>query len=592
MSYRAPLQDIEFVLNHVSDLGSLLALPNFAHVEAETVAGALAEAARFMEEVIAPTNRPGDLQGSIHDGVEGVTTPDGFKEAYAKFVESGWGALPMPEEFGGAGLPWVVGLAVQEMLTSANMAFSLCPMLTMGGVEAILRHGTDQHRALFLDKLVTHEWTGTMVLTESQAGSDVGAIRTKADPNDDGTWSITGNKIYITWGEHDLADNIIHLVLARAPEAPPGTRGISMFVVPKYLVNDDGSLGERNGVKAVSVEHKLGIHASPTCVLSFEGATGYLIGEVNQGMKYMFTMMNNARILVGLEGLAIAERSYQQARQFAQERVQGRPVGAPRDQQVPIVEHADVRRMLLTMKAHIEAMRCLLYASAEAFDLAHNHPEEQVRDENREFLELLTPISKAWSTDLGVELTSIGLQVHGGMGYVEETGSAQHFRDARIAPIYEGTNGIQAMDLVARKLPLNGGTATRRLLQQMQETVAALPAVGMEAGAEQLGQAVAALTDAIAWLAANGPTEPNDALAGATPFLRLMGTVVGGWLMAKSAIAARHLLDDGHGDAGFLEAKLATADFYLAQLLPQASALVPAVTAGYRQLGRIPADRF
>lgn len=587
--YSPPLEDIGFVLEQVTNLGGLLELDDFKHADLETVIGALEEAGRFMSEVIAPTNRPGDQIGSVHDGDSSVVTPPGFREAYTKFVASGWGAIGYPLEAGGAGLPWLIGLVVQEMFTSSNMAFSLGPMLTQGGVEALLFHGSDEQRAVYLDKLSSGEWTGTMVLTEPEAGSDVGALRTKAIPNQDGTYSISGTKIFISWGEHDLTDNIIHMVLARTPDAPPGTRGISMFLVPKFLVNHDGTLGERNTLKAVSLEHKMGIHASPTAVMSFENATGYLIGEENQGMRYMFTMMNSARLSVGLEGLAVSERAYQQARDFAQERMQGRAIGAPKTEHSAIVEHPDVRRMLMTIKAYNEAMRCVLYATAEAFDRTHHDPDESAKLAAEERLDLLTPIAKAWCSDLGVEMTSLALQVHGGMGYVEETGVAQHYRDARIAPIYEGTNGIQAIDLVARKLLMRNGAAIQDLIGEMVKLDASL--AGSEALTtlrRGLSAAVGDLTAAVLWLAEHGLKDPNHALAAATPFLRLMGTTVGGWLMARSAIAANEMLAAGEGNPEFLKAKLTTARFYAEQLLPQTKSLLPMVTAGADQLFEVP----
>ena len=592
--YKPPLDDIEFVLKNITDLEALSKLEGFGHADPKTVRNALEEAGRFMTEVIAPTNRIGDEVGSVHDGERSVTTPPGFKEAYAKFVESGWGAISYPQDFGGTGLPYLVGMAIQELTTTANMAFSICPMLTMAAVESLIFYGSEEQQGTYGPKLSTGEWTGTMVLTEPGAGSDVGALRTKAEPNPDGSWAITGTKIFITWGEHDLAENIIHMVLARAPGSPPGTKGISLFLVPKFLVSPEGEIGERNSLQAISIERKLGIHASPTCVMSFEGATGYLIGEEHQGMRYMFTMMNSARLAVGLEGLAISESAYQMAVAYAKERIQGRAIGQDRSEASPIIEHPDVRRMLMTMKAYIEAMRGLLYLNAERFDLAHHHPDEAVRESNQELLELLTPISKAWCTDLGVELSSIGLQVFGGMGYIEETGIAQHYRDARIAPIYEGTNGIQAMDLVGRKLPMRGGGATRDLIAQM----AALDAELAEAGEglatirTGLAEGVAALTEAVMWLAEYGPANPNDALAGATPFLRLMGTVLGGFVMARAALAATELLEKGYGDADFLSAKIATARFYAEQLLPEAAGLLPMVRAGVDQLFEVPISQL
>ncbi|NNL12163.1 MAG: acyl-CoA dehydrogenase [Acidimicrobiia bacterium] len=592
--YTPPIRDIAFVLEHITDLAALSKFDGFEHADLETVRGALEEAGRFMAEVIAPTNRIGDEVGAVHDGDASVTTPEGFKDAYDKFVASGWGAVGYPAEAGGAGLPWLIGLAVQEMFTSANMAFSLGPMLTQSAVEALLFHGSDEQKAIYLDKLVSGEWTGTMVLTEPEAGSDVGALRSKAVRNDDGTYAITGTKIFITWGEHDLADNIIHMVLARTPDAPPGTKGISMFIVPKFLVNPNGSLGERNAFKAASLEHKLGIHASPTAVMNFEGATGYLVGDENQGMRYMFTMMNSARLSVGLQGLAISERAYQQAREYAQERRQGRAIGAAKTDHSPIIEHPDVRRMLMTIKAYNEAMRCVLYATAEAFDQANNAPDEATREAGQEYMDLLTPIAKGWCTDLGVEMTSLALQVHGGMGYVEETGVAQHYRDARIAAIYEGTNGIQAIDLVARKLPMRTGGAIQDLIGQMSALDGDLAEAGDDLASirNSLSESVADLTAAVLWLAEHGVADPNDALAGATPFLRLMGTAVGGWYLARAALAAHRILGSGEGDSAFLESKITTARFYAEQLLPQTKGLLPMVTAGADQLFEVPADQL
>jgi 3-(methylthio)propanoyl-CoA dehydrogenase len=430
-----------------------------------------------------------------------------------------------------------------------------------------------------------------MNLTEPQAGSDVGALTTKATPNGDGTWAVTGQKIFITYGEHDLTDNIVHLVLARVPDAPPGTKGISCFIVPKFLVGDDGSLGERNSLECVSIERKMGINASPTCVMAYEGATGYLIGEPNQGMRYMFTMMNNARLSVGLEGLAIAERAYQQAVEYANERRQGRAPGAAPGESSPIVELPDVRRMLLTMKAQIEALRCLAYLNAESIDLARRHPDEATRQWRAELADLLTPITKGWGTDLGVELTSLAVQVHGGMGYIEETGVAQHFRDARIAPIYEGTNGIQAMDLVGRKLPLRGGGVMADYQAEISRTVEELGKADGDLAliGDRLDAGLSALRDATDWLTSNGFANPVDALAGATPYLRLCGLVTGGWLLARSAQAAVRLREEGRGDPAFLDQKVVSARFYCDQILPQVHGLVPAVTAG---AGDLVAARF
>jgi 3-(methylthio)propanoyl-CoA dehydrogenase len=584
--YVPPLGDIRFVLEQLVDLPGLSKLEAFDHADPDTVFGVIEESGRFMADVLGPLNRVGDIAGCALDGDGRVATPPGFQEAYRQYADAGWGAVPFPPEFGGGGFPWLVTVVMQEMAASANLAFSLCPLLTQGAIDMLTQHGTHGQQATFLAKMVSGEWTGTMNLTEPQAGSDLGAVRTKAAPAGDGSWRITGQKILITFGEHDLAGNIIHLVLARVPGAPAGTKGISCFIVPKYLVNRDGSLGDRNDLRCVSIEHKLGIHASPTCVMSYGdagGAVGYLVGEANQGMRYMFTMMNTARLSVGVHGLSIAERAYQDALRYAQERRQGRAIGAPAGEPSPIVEHPDVRRMLLTMKAYIEAMRALLYTNAVSIDLARHHHDPAEREARQELVDLLTPISKAWCTDLGVDLTSIGLQVHGGMGYVEETGVAQYLRDSRIAPIYEGTNGIQAIDLVIRKVPMRNGGVVRDLLAQMDALDSELAAAGPElAGLRAaLANGVSALREATDWIMSHGLAEPNDALAGATPYLRLSGLVIGGWLLARSALAASRLLPSAGGsDVVFLQEKIGTARFYAGQLLPQAAGLLPAVTAG------------
>jgi 3-(methylthio)propanoyl-CoA dehydrogenase len=591
--YVPPFRDIRFVLEQLVDLDGLSKLEAYAHADPATVLGVIEESGQFMAEVVGPLNQAGDTVGSTLDDDGNVKTPPGFREAYRQYVEAGWGSVPFPAEFGGGGFPWLVAVVMQEMLASASMVFSLCPLLTQGAIDMLIQHGSPAQQATYLEKMVSGEWAGTMNLTEPQAGSDLGAVRAKAVPAGDGTWRITGQKTFITFGEHDLTGNIIHLVLARVPEAPPGTRGISCFIVPKYLVNDDGSLGARNDLRCVSIEHKLGIHASPTCVMSYGdagGAVGYLVGEANQGMRYMFTMMNTARLSVGLQGLAISERAYQDALRYAQERKQGRAVGAPKGELSPIVEHPDVRRMLLTMKAYIEAMRALLYTNAVSIDLARDHPEPAEREARRELVELLTPISKAWCTDLGVDLASIGLQVHGGMGYVEETGVAQYLRDSRISPIWEGTNGIQAIDLVMRKVPMRGGGVVADLLAQMEALGPELAAAGPElAGIRAaLAGGVSALREASGWLLSRGQAEPNDVLAGATPYLRLFGLVAGGWLMAQSALAASRLLPGASGsDADFVREKIGTARFYAEQLLPQAAGLLPAVTAGAGPLFQI-----
>ena len=576
--YAPPLADIRFVLQHVVDMAGLAKLEVFAHADPGTVDSVIEEAGKFMAEVLAPLNRIGDTTGSRLEPDGSVVTPPGFREAYARYVEAGWGAIPFDPEFGGGGFPWLVTIVLQEMLTSANMAFSLCPLLTQGAIDMLAHHGSPEQQGLYLARMVTGEWTGTMNLTEPEAGSDVGALRTRATPTGDGSWRITGQKIFITYGEHDLADNVIHLVLARVPDAPPGTRGISCFIVPKYLVNNDGSLGPRNDVRCVSLEHKMGIHGSPTCVMSYGdqgGAVGYLIGEPNAGMRYMFTLMNTARLSVGVEGIAIAERAYQQAVAFARERRQGHAIGAPPGEQSPIIEHPDVRRMLLTIRAYTHAMRRLIYLNAEAVDLARHHPDPDVREARQELVELLTPVSKAWCTDVGVEMASLAVQVHGGMGYIEETGVAQLLRDSRIAPIYEGTNGIQAIDLVSRKLPMRGGAVVRDYLDGIVEEMAALTAPELASLKRQVQLGVDALAVATEWLLEQGKEDPNVALAAAAPYLRMFGLVTGGWLLARSAAAAME-----HGPADMV----VTARFYAEQLLPQAGALLGAVTAGPQAL--------
>jgi alkylation response protein AidB-like acyl-CoA dehydrogenase len=564
--YVAPRNDIRFALENLVDLAALSKLPAFAHADPETVYGLLDEFGRFVEDVLAPLDRAGDAEGAKYDPSSGaVATAPGWAQAYHRYVAAGWGSVPFEPEHGGGGFPWLVAIAMQELLTSANMSFSLCPLLTQGAIDMLSQYGDEEQQERYLRPMVAGEWTGTMNLTEPQAGSDVGALRTRAVPSPDGdrTWRISGQKIFITYGEHDMTENIVHLVLARVPDAPPGTKGISCFIVPKRLVGDDGSLGDDNAVRCIGIEHKMGIHASPTCTLEYDNAVGYLIGEPNTGMRLMFTMMNIARLSVGLSGLAIGERSYQQALDYAVERRQGRAVGAPAGETSPIVDHADVRRMLLTMRALVEAMRGLVYANAEAVDLARHSDDAGAREHAQERVDLLTPITKAWCTDMGTEVASLAVQVHGGMGYIEETGIAQRYRDIRIAAIYEGTNGIQAMDLVGRKLPMRAGGVVDDFLAELEQLE---PDLG-----EEWPAAVATLRAATTWILTHGASAPNDALAAATPYLRMFGIVAGGWVMARQAIAARTL---GRDD------KLTTARFYLTELLPQATGLLPAVTAG------------
>ncbi len=595
--YRAPTADMLFVLEHIADLTQLATHEGYEQADLDTVEGLLAEAARFMEEQLVPLNRKGDEEGVVVKNGQ-IFHPEGFADAYTRFVEAGWNGISMDENHGGGGMPWCVGLAVQEMMTASNMAFSLCPLLTQGAIDAISHHADETLQEIYLPKMVSGEWSGTMNLTEPHAGSDVGALTTKAVPGEDGTWLISGTKIFITYGEHELTENIIHLVLARTPQAPPGTKGISLFIVPKFIVNDDGSLGDRNDLRVISSEHKIGIHASPTCVMSYGdqgGATGWLVGEENTGMRAMFTMMNNARLSVGLQGLSLTDRSYQQAGQYSTDRKQGKAIGAELDagESSPIADHADVRRMLMTMRANTEAMRCVMYANAAAIDFANSSSDESERQRWDAITALLTPISKGWGTDLGVEMTSLGVQIHGGMGYVEETGAAQHWRDVRIAPIYEGTNGIQAADLVFRKLPLGGGAVIENFLSEMSNLASQLTGNNrLSSLGEALANGVAQMREAALWLGGRLGTQPNDAAAGAAPFLRLAGIVIGGYYLARSAQVAQQLLDAGDGDADFLNDKIATSLFYGEQILPTAGGLVPTITQGADLFFAIPNERM
>lgn len=591
--YSAPLTDVRFLLSHVTPLTKLASFEGLKDLDQEVVFGVLAEAARFAEEVIAPTNRDGDCEGSrMVDGQ--VVTPACFKPAYRQYVESGWGAAQHAEAFGGGGFPLLVTMPMKEFTTAANMSFSLGPMLTTGAVYALMHHGSEEQQQKYLPKMVTGEWSGTMNLTEPQAGSDVGAVTAKAVPRPDGSYRLTGQKIYITYGDHDLTENIIHLVLARLPDAPAGTKGLSLFLVPKFRVNDDGSLGDRNDVHAVSLEHKLGIHASPTCVMMYgesdDGAYAELVGRENDGMREMFTMMNDARLAVGLEGVAVADRAYQQAVAYAKDRQQGQAIGAPAGPSA-IIEHADVRRMLLTQRAYIEASRALCYYNAFAIDIATHASDDDERGHAQFTADLLTPLSKAWSTDLGVEMTSLAVQVHGGMGYVEETGVAQHYRDARIAPIYEGTNGIQAIDLVGRKIGMSQGQSVTRFLGDLQTMVMDFSA-SFATERDELLRGLELVARTTTWLLSKREN-PNDMLAGATPYLRIVATVVAGVYLTSGANKAQQMLDTGDRDdfsEVFLRAKVNTARFYSAQLLPSVYGLEAQVTAGADQLFAVSAD--
>jgi acyl-CoA dehydrogenase len=583
MTYRAPVADIAFALRHAAGFGPALADGLYGDLGEDLIDAVLAEAGRFATDVLAPLNRIGDRHGTpFRDGA--VTTPPGWRQAYRDWAAAGWNGLAAPAQWGGQELPQAINAACIEMWNSASMAFGIGPVLTMAGIDALVHHGSEALKRLYLPKLVSGEWMGTMQLTEPQAGSDVGALRTKAERAGDGSYRITGQKIFITYGEHDLTDNIVHLVLARLPDAPAGTRGVSLFLVPKFAVNPDGSLGARNDVRAHSVEHKLGIHGSPTCTMVYGdqgGATGFLIGEENRGMACMFTMMNQARLAVGLQGVAIAERATQQALAYARERRQGRAAPArsgPNSGSSPIIAHPDVKRMLLTMRALTRAARAICYATAVALDRAERGSDEARRQAARERASLLTPVAKAFATDIGCEVASLGLQVHGGMGYVEETGAAQHFRDARIAPIYEGTNGIQAIDLVARKLPLSGGAAVQTYIGELRRTVEAVnatndPAFGWTG--IRLGEAVESLDRATQWLLAR-PQE-DAALAGATPYLRLFAAAAGGALLAEEALAAVRLAGDGASDPA---ARIAVTRFFAENIAVQARGLERTVVEG------------
>ncbi|MBX7159909.1 MAG: acyl-CoA dehydrogenase C-terminal domain-containing protein [Acidimicrobiia bacterium] len=596
--YAAPLRDMMFALDNLVGLPDILGYEAFSDVDEDTARGLIDEAARFLEEVWAPTNQVGDEIGLRLEG-DAVITPDAFGPAYQKLVDAGWPGFSQDAEYGGGGMPAALGAAVQEMMISANAALSMICGLTSGAADLIHAHGSDEQKNTYLPKMVTGEWSGTMNLTEPDAGSDVGALKTRAVRQEDGTYRITGTKIFISFGEHDLTDQKIHLVLARTPDAPPGTKGISCFIVPKFLLADDGSLGVRNDVKCVSIEHKMGIKASPTCVMAYgeesDGAIGYLIGDENAGMRYMFTMMNYARLAVGISGVAIAERAYQAALAYALERVQGRPLGSPAGTTATIVAHADVRRMLMTMKAYIEAMRAICFVNAAALDRAAFEPDPDKREEYQQFADLLTPITKAWSTDIGCDVASLGIQVFGGMGYIEEAGVSQFYRDLRICPIYEGTNGIQALDLIGRKLPMAGGQPVFRLIADMRAIDADLAGRGddFEAIRTRLAAAVDAVESTTGWIMEHGLSDPNDAAAGATPYLRVWGFTLGAYYLAKSAIAADDLRASGDADdKAYLDAKVVTARFYADQLLPQAVALVPAVTSGKDVLYAIDPDHL
>ncbi len=579
MTYTAPVRDLLFALNDVVGFPQLRALPKFADCDDATVAAILEAGGTLAAEELAPLNRDGDKIGAqIANGQ--VRAVPGFAAAYKKFVEGGWGALASDPAYGGQGLPKALEIAVFEMIHAANMAFGLCPMLTRGAVEALSEHGTARQKSLYLGKLISGEWTGTMNLTEPQSGSDLGTLRTRAEPDGEGFYRITGQKIFITWGDHDMAENIVHLVLARLPDAPAGSRGISLFLVSKRHVDDDGSLGAANSARPAGIEHKLGIHGSPTCVMSFDGARAELVGEKNQGLAHMFTMMNAARLQVGTEGVAIAERAYQQALGYALERRQGRSAWTG-ELTAPIFDHPDIRRSLMLMKAKIEAARAICLSTAVAADLAGAGDDAALRQKAQLRAELLTPIAKAWSTDVGVEVASMGVQIHGGMGFIEETGAAQHYRDARIAPIYEGTNGIQAIDLMGRKLALENGRAVRDLLDEIWSTIGALkssPNAWLHTIGTRLEAAAGAAQTATSWMVERRGHAQPDALAGATAYLKLLGDLTGGWMLAKGALAAaKHSGDDADQ---WWQTRIGLARVFAEQVLAQTPGLAAGVTAG------------
>jgi len=583
--YHAPSRDMQFAISELNELSDIAQLHEFAEhdISADLVSAVLDEAAKLADGVLAPLNREGDING-VTLGKDGVRAARGFTEAYRQFIDGGWNGLVCPVDYGGQGLPELLNIATQEMWNSANLSFALCPLLTAGAVEALRQHGTEDQKNRYLAKMISGEWTGTMNLTEPQAGSDLSALRAKAVP-ENGHYKLYGQKIFITWGDHDMTDNVIHLVLARTPDAPAGVKGISLFIVPKFLLDEQGNPAERNDVHCVSLEHKLGIHASPTCVMAYgdnSGAIGYLVGEENKGLAYMFTMMNEARLKVGLQGLAIGERAYQQARDFAKTRIQGRPLGVKSGDRVPIIQHPDVRRMLLTMKAQNEAMRAFCYTVARTMDLARHHPKKEQRDYYQAQVDLLIPIVKAWCTELGIEIASLGIQVHGGMGFIEETGAAQHLRDARIVTIYEGTTGIQAADLVGRKIGADSGKAMQELLHEIAELEQQLAAVDDPAIAtirSTLRDNTQALQDATDWVVRTLAENPEAVFAASVNYLMLAGYVCGGWQMARAALIAQERLAAGD-NSGFYRSKLISARFYAEQILPRAQALRHAVMVG------------
>ena len=596
MSYRAPVKDMLFAMKHLAGIDAVAALPGYEDAGYDTAAAVLEECAKLNEGVLAPLNREGDMHpSSWKDGA--VTTTPGFAAAYRQFAEGGWQGLQHPVDFGGQGLPKLIQAACIEMVNAANMSFALCPLLTDGAIEALLLAGSDALKARFLQPMVEGRWTGTMNLTEPQAGSDLALVRTRAEPQPDGSYHVFGTKIFITYGEHDMAENIVHLVLARVAGAPEGVKGISLFVCPKFMVHADGSLGARNDVQCVSIEHKLGIKASPTAVLQFGdhgGAVGYLVGEENRGLEYMFVMMNAARFGVGVQGIAVSDAAYQKAVEYARDRVQSRPVDGSLPGAAAIIHHPDVRRMLMTMRASTEACRALALVGAAAYDAAHAHPDAAARKQNQAFYEFLVPLIKGYSTEMSLEVTSLGVQVHGGMGFIEETGAAQFLRDAKILTIYEGTSAIQANDLVGRKTTRDGGATARAVAAQIEATEALLAARPSAAGkvmAARLAAARRAFLDVVDFVVAGVKGDPNAVFAGSVPYMMLAGNLVAGWQMARALIVAEDALAAGD-DAEFMRAKIATARFYADHLLTRAPGLRDAIVEGAASVTELALDAF
>jgi alkylation response protein AidB-like acyl-CoA dehydrogenase len=596
MSYTAPLKDMLFNIEHLARIDLVAAMPGFEDAGLETAQAVLEESAKLNQDVLAPLNWEGDKNpSSFKAGV--VTTTPGFKEAFKQYTEGGWQGLQHPVEFGGQGLPKTIGAACGEMLNSANMSFALCPLLTDGAIEALLTAGSDELKAIYLEKLVSGQWTGTMNLTEPQAGSDLAAVRSRAEPQADGSYKVFGTKIYITYGEHDMAENIVHLVLARVTGAPEGVKGISLFVVPKFMVQQDGSLGERNDVHCVSIEHKLGIKASPTAVLQYGdhgGAVGYIVGEENRGLEYMFIMMNAARYAVGVQGIAIAERAYQKAVGYAKDRVQSRPVDGSLGEAAPIIHHPDVKRMLMTMRAFTEGCRAMASVAAAAYDAAHHHPDAATRKENAAFYDFMVPLVKGYSTEMSLEVTSLGVQVHGGMGFIEETGAAQYYRDAKILTIYEGTTAIQANDLVGRKTSRDGGAGAKAIAAQIEKTEVDLIQRGSAqalAVAKRLTAARRAFVDVVEFIAANTRSNPNAAFAGSVPYLMLAGNLMAGWQLARALLVAEGQLAAGT-DAVFMQSKITTARFYADHILSRTPGMRDAIVEGAEAVTALAAEAF